>query len=124
VRILEEVHGRDCSLASSKLCVYRIRGVEIPNSCFHRGLAVTGLPQWLPKDPMEPVTRYGDMRSPDQYRKSAAHCWRLAQAAKGQTYRALLLSFAGTYVALADQMEELGNVPAPENADLTTNSPA
>ena len=47
------------------------------------------------------------MRSPDAYRKSAAQCWRLAQAAT-QEYRALLLSFAGTYVVLADQTELIG----------------
>jgi len=57
------------------------------------------------------------MRSPDAYRKSAAQCWRLAQAARTQEYRALLLSFAGTYVVLADQMEVLGMPETPDDED-------
>lgn len=71
----------------------------------------------MPFDPTEGWPgETGDMREPDEYRRSAARCWRLAQAARDADHRAFLLSVAGTWVALANQTEKLEKMRSRQTA--------
>jgi len=64
------------------------------------------------------------MRRSVEYRKSAAQCWRLAQKSTSPEYRALLLSLAGTYVMLADQIQWLGTIRADTDVTAPPRAPS